>query len=169
MGGVLVGILVMSALVALAAFRRGDQARRRAQGLAGPRPAASIGEAVRLAHQRPGGDARALVLFLGADAASTEAGRALAEDPAVLQVLTDPDLTYAVVRSNDDEREVAEVLFRKYAGEPLPADRPACLLLDGRAQTLAKSLDPGPLTTWLSGWLSLAPRVATTPAADRPS
>lgn len=167
MGGVLVGVLVVSALVALAAFVRGDQARRRAQGRAGPRPAPSIGEAVRLAHQRPNG--RALVLFLGADPASTEAGRALAEDPAVLRVLSDPTLTYAVVRSTDDEREVAEVLFRKYAGEPLPTDRPACLLLDGRAQTLAKTLVPGSLSSWLAGWLSVAPAAPVTPEPGRAS
>lgn len=167
MGGVLVGVLVVSALVALAAFVRGDQARRRAQGLAGPRPSPSIGEAVRVALQRPGG--RALVLFLGADPASAEAGRALAEDPAVVQLLSEPSLTYAVVRSTDDERDVAELLFQKYAGQPLPAGRPACLLLDGRAQTLAKALELGPLTTWLGPWLSAAPSAPVTPEAPRSS
>lgn len=155
MGGVLLGVLVVSALVAVVAFVRGDQARRRAHGLAGPRPAPSIGEAVRLAQQRPGG--RALVLFLGADPASAEAGRALAEDPTVMQLLSTPTLTHAIVRSGDEERDVARLLFQKYASEPLPEGRPACLLLDGRGQVLARSLDMGPLATWLGGWLSSAP------------
>ncbi|MBX3472660.1 MAG: hypothetical protein KF878_37890 [Planctomycetes bacterium] len=158
-GTVLLGVLVLSILVALGAFVSGDRARRKAQGQAGPRPAASIGEAARLAQQRRG---HALVLFLGDDPASAEAARALAEEPAVLRLLAQPLLPYAVVRSGGDEREVAGVLFEKYAQEPLPAG-PACVLLDEQGKRVALAASPGPLATWLEPWLAAA-GAATAPA-----
>lgn len=158
---VLVGVVVVSALVGVIAFVRGDQARRRAQGLAGPRPARSIGEALRLALEHAEG--RALVVFLGDDAASAEAGSALAGDPDVMRLLSDAALPHVVVRSGGEEREVAQVLLQKYARQALP-EGPVCLLLDGRGQVLAAALDPGPLPSWLPGWLAAAPRPCVTPA-----
>lgn len=160
-------VLVLSAFVGVLAFVRGED-RRRAERLvlAGRRatPAPSIGEAIRQAHLRGGG--RALVLFLGDDPASLEADKALGEDPTVLRVVGDPLLLHAVVRSAGDEREVAQVLFQKYGRSPLPADGPACLLLDSRGQTLASGAVSGPLPTWLGPWLSSA-RTGV-PAPDEP-
>jgi hypothetical protein len=160
---VLLVVLALSVAVGLFAFLRGDDARRRAQGQQGPRPAPSIGEAVRLANQRGG---RALILFVGDDPASTEAARALAEDPEVLRVLSQPDLAHAVVRSGGDERQVAEVLYEKYVRRPLPKAGPSCVLLDGRGQSLATADAPGALPTWLPGWLSDSPRAM--PGAETP-
>ncbi|MCO5172253.1 MAG: hypothetical protein M9894_38640 [Planctomycetes bacterium] len=151
-GTILVGVLVLSILVALGAFVAGDRARRRAHGLSGPRPAASIGEATRLAQQRRG---HALVLFLGDDPASAEAARALAEEPAILRLLGQPLLPHAVVRAGGEERQVAAVLLQKYAQEELP-DGPACVLLDGEGKKVAASTAPGPLATWLEPWLAEA-------------
>jgi hypothetical protein len=153
MGGILIGVVVLCAVVAGVAFRSGDAARRAAQGRAGPRPTASIGEAVRLAGQRRG---RALVLFLGDDAAAVEWSRALAEDAAVIGALSAPDATHAVVRTGGDQRDVAGVLHEKWGKKPLPSDGRAALLLDaqGTALRVQPGAELGPLAAWLPGWLA---------------
>lgn len=150
---VLLAVLLVSIAVGAFAFLRGEDARRRAAG-AGPRPLRSIGEAVRVANGRPGG--RALVLFAGDDAASLAALQAMSEDAAVVGLLEAPELVHAVLRSHGDERQVADVLFAKYAQRPLPPQGPACLLLDGAGQTIGASTEVGPLASWLGPWLSTA-------------
>jgi hypothetical protein len=164
-GVIMVSVVILAAVVGLLAFMRGED-RRRAERLvlAGRRatPAPSIGEAVRQAHLR--GDARALVLFLGDDPASAAADQALGEDPTVLRALGEPHLLHTVVRAGGDERQVAQVLFEKYARAPLP-EGPACLLLDGRGQTLASAAVGGPLPTWLGPWLSSARSAPLGPSA----
>jgi hypothetical protein len=166
LGTLLLGVLVLSAVVVALAFRTGDEARRTAQGRAGPRPAPSIGEAVRQARLKPGGG-RALVLFLADDAASADARRALVDDAAVVEALSAPDLTHAIVQAGGDERQVAAMLFEKYARRPLPEDRPAALLLDGHSKTIAASADPGSLPSWLPRWLSVSG--STAPEGPGPS
>jgi hypothetical protein len=156
----LVAIVVVSAVVALLAFTSGDRARRTAHGRAGPRPAPSIGEAVRLANQRPGG--RALVVFVGDDAASMEAARALAEDGDVLAALERPSLVHTVVRTGGEERQVAALLVEKYAKRTLPAEGPAVLLLDARGRLIAHA-EPKSLPLWLPGWVDGQPETAPGP------
>lgn len=149
----LVAIVIVSAVVAAVAFLSGDRARRTAHGRSGPRPAPSIGEAVRLASTRSG---RALVVFLGDDPASVEAGRALAEDPGVLEALASALLVHAVVRTGGEERQVAGMLHEKYARRPLPAEGASVLLLDARGRVIAQAA-PKSLPGWLPGWLEQQP------------
>jgi hypothetical protein len=167
-GVIMASVVVLSAVVVILAFMRGEDRRRTDRlVLAGRRapPAPSIGEAVRQAHLR--GEGRALVLFLADDPASQAADKALGEDPDVLRLLGDPHLLHAVVRSGGDEREVAQVLFEKHARAKLPAG-PVGLLLDCRGQMLAQGPVAGPLPTWLGPWLSSA-RLSAPPAGDPPS
>lgn len=164
---IMVSVVVLSAAMVVLAFMRGEDRRRTDRlVLAGRRatPAPSIGEAVRQAHLR--GEGRAFVLFLADDPASQAADKALGEDPDVLRLLGDPHLLHAVVRAGGDERQVAQVLFEKYARSPLPAG-PVGLLLDCRGQMLANGPVTGPLPTWLGPWLSSA-RLSPPPAAAPP-
>lgn len=148
---VLVAIVVVAAGVALLAFLSGDKARRQAQGRQGPRPAPSIGEAVRLAGTRSG---RALVLFLGDDPASVDAVRALAEDPAAIEALADPLLVHAIVRAGGDQRDIAGMLFEKHAKKPL-GDGPAALLLDRDGKVISVQPPGAPFGPWLAKWLGI--------------
>lgn len=147
----LVAIVVVAAAVAVLAFLSGDKARRQAQGRQGPRPVASIGEAVRLAAGRSG---RALVLFLGDDPASVDAARALAEDPAAIEALRDPLLVHAVVRAGGDQRDVASMLFQKHAKKPL-GEGPMALLLDREGKPISVQAPVGQFGPWLAKWLTV--------------
>jgi hypothetical protein len=159
LGAVLLAVLALSVAVLVLAFTRGEEARRQAAA-PGPRAFRSIGEAVRVAKTRPG--ARVVVLFAGDDPASLAALQAFADDPGVVAQLEAPDLLHAIVRSHGDERQVADVLFAKYARRPLPAAGPACLLLDPDGGVIAAADVEGPLPGWLAPWLArsghLAPR-----------
>lgn len=155
MEGLLVAVLVVSAAVAFYAFRQGDQRRRAASGVAGPRPATSVGEALRRAERTNG---RALVVFLSDDEASIEAGQALAGDPGVVALLGREDVAYVVVRSGGEEADVARVVFAKYTeGAKLPAG-PVVLALDGAGGPVGQADGPrGPLGSWLPGWFAALP------------
>lgn len=146
--------VVIAGAVAVYAFLIGDRRRRRATGLEGPRPAPSIGEAVRLAGPR----GRAVVFFLGDDPTSVTTGQALAEDAEVLKVLAQEGLAHTVIRHTDGDRDVAQVLHEKYAKTPLP-EAPTVLLLDGAGARLATTSleDRGALGSWLGGWVDEIP------------
>ncbi|MGE0707257.1 MAG: hypothetical protein AB7N76_16400 [Planctomycetota bacterium] len=152
------GWLLLSVVVAAgmgyAGFVLGDRRRRREGGQAGPRPAPSIGEAVSQAERTRG---RALVLFLGDDDASVEVARAFAEDEGVLRLLGREDLSYVVLREAREGREVLEMLFQKYSGDPLPG-LPAALLLNGAGERLRAARLEGPErpVEWLAQWLGTA-------------
>lgn len=165
LGTVLVAVLAVSVAAIVLAFLRGEEARRGA--VAGPRAFRSIGEAVRVARTRPG--ARVLVVFAGDDEPGLAAVQALGEEAAVVEQVGAPDLLHAVVRSHGEERQVADVLFAKYARRPLPPAGVACLLLDPEGGVIAADDVAGPFASWLGPWLSRSGHVAVRTEAPPPS
>lgn len=147
--------IVAAGFVAFVAFRLGDRRRRIESGAAGPRPAPSIGEAVRLA----GPTGFALVLFLGEDETSMQAGQALASDPTVIKVLRREAFSHAVVKAAGDDLDIAEALYSKYTKEDLPRE-PVAVLLDGNGElaATAKLRERGPLADWLLLWVDRVPQ-----------
>lgn len=144
-----------AAAVGFLGFVLGDRRRRNAHGLAGPRPAPSIGEAVAQAKKR---ETRALVFFLGEDARSLEVGSRLAQDSGVLALLERDAIPYAVLRTASEGEDVIELLFRKYAGDA-EASWPAVALLDGDGERakLAHLSETKFGAEWLANWLGTFP------------
>lgn len=161
----LVGVVVVTVLVAMAGFAVGERRRREDAGLAGPRPARSIGEGLRAALPRR---ARVLVFFLDDDEAGLEAAAAVAEDPAVVELLSRPDLVHVIIRSSAKEgREIGETLFEKYAGEALPAASVAVLLLDADGQRIGIGREEKPIAEWLVDWVKNQPLYGVSPLGEQ--
>lgn len=155
--------VALAALVGLVAFLAGERRRRRALGAAGPRPAPSIGEALRRSRSR----GRVLVVFLDEDEASALTAQALAEDPRVVALLARDGLEHVLVRVIREGREVAAALFEKYAKAELPPG-PSALLLDAKGETLGLLRGEGsPLTPRLEGLLGTPPRPGDRPVAEK--
>tara|TARA_R110002072_G_scaffold136017_5_gene277840 strand:- start:360 stop:923 length:564 start_codon:yes stop_codon:yes gene_type:complete len=149
--------LIGAALVAYMGFALGDRKRRRAAGEGGPRPSRSIGDALELSEARLG---EALVFFLGEDEASVAVADAIASDPRVLAHLRAPKLAHVILRSEREGREILELLYEKYDGEPLPA-LPAGLLLLADGKKRAGGSIKGDLATEIDRWLRRAPPPAS--------
>jgi hypothetical protein len=147
----LVTIVAVATLTAVVGFMIGDRRRRAQSGHAGPRACRSIGEALEKAESRHG---RVLVLFLGNDDSSMEAGCALAEDPEIVKLLGRADLFHVVIR----DAQVSRTLFEKYAKTSLPNGAVVLLLdKDGRPIQHELASKAGPLGTWLPDWIASRP------------
>lgn len=165
-GPVILLVIVVSGIVGLLGFLRGDSLRRAASGHQGPRPIGSVGEALRKVGLKQKYDARVLVFFLGDSEACAETRRALAQDEAVIRVIAQHDLVHVVVPAGREDRQVAEALSEKY-GHQGPLRPPSVLLLDAKgetvAQTDAETQKRRPWGQWLETWVHAQPKVATPP------
>jgi hypothetical protein len=147
----LVAFLAMLAAVAALGFHMG---KRRSKGSG---RVASVGEALRQVQRLPGG--RVLVLILGDDEVSLQAGEALAADPGVRAALSAEPVRHVVLRRAEGDDEIAAHLFRKYSGHDLPAG-PLLLLLDREGLPIIwQALRSDPLGSWLPVWLETQPLV----------
>lgn len=156
---VLLLILGLFLLVLIGSFLLGDARRRAATGATGPRPVASVGEAMRQVALHPTG--RVLVLILGEEPESREAARALAEDPALVGALSTPSLRHVILARSGDAADVAAHLFQKYTGEPLPA-KPTALLLDREGHPIARTdLAKPAISSWFPAWFESQPVMGT--------
>lgn len=153
--------LIGAAAVGYMGFTLGDRKRRRAAGEAGPRPSRSIGDALELSKARLG---EALVIFLGEDEGSIGLADAIASEPRVLALLRRPKLAHVVLRVDREGQEILELLYEKYAGEPLPG-LPAGLVLDAEGKKRAGGPIKGDLATVVERWLR---RGAPLPPAESP-
>ncbi|RMG17309.1 MAG: hypothetical protein D6731_04425 [Planctomycetota bacterium] len=151
-GALLLCVVLLAAATAALGFSLGERRRRAEAGGAGPRPAPSIGEALRLASARRG---RALVVFCGGEGAGDAADDGGFGPGAPLpEGLVRPGLVHCMVQAGEGEgREVAAALFRKYADEELGEAGAAALLLEGDGALVAVGRGQGPPSAWLGPWL----------------
>lgn len=148
---ILVAVLAVLALVAAVSFQTSET--RRQAGNLGPRPAGSVGEALRQAAALP--DGRVLVAVLAGTPERLAPALASSREP----------LRYVVLARGEEEQVTAH-LFQKYAGEALPAGEWA-LLLDREGLPIAKvdlASQRDPLASWLPRWLETQPHFGRRPA-----